>query len=104
MTCSVFIFLVYKTIKYTTSHILPHTNEANTFIDVIDDCSSTRMKRIYLLLETINDATTAVNERIEQIEKAGGIITDIKFQPRPPPSSRMIFCIIYDIPADPGVK
>jgi len=59
------------------------------------------MKRICLLLETLNDATTAVNERIGQIEKAGGIITDIKFQPRPPPSSRMIFCIIYDMSADP---
>ena len=59
------------------------------------------MKRICLLLETLNDATPAVNERIGQIEKAGGVITDIKFQPRPPPSSRMIFCIIYDISADP---
>ena len=39
------------------------------------------MKRICLLLETLSDATTAVNERIGQIEKAGGVITDIKFQP-----------------------
>jgi hypothetical protein len=51
------------------------------------------MKRICLLLEALNEATTAVNERIGQTEKAGGIITDVKFQPRPPFSSRVIFCI-----------
>lgn len=62
------------------------------------------MKRISLLLETLNDATNAVNERIKQIENAGGVIEDIKFTPRPPPSSRMIFCIVYDISASPNKK